>query len=226
MAWSLEEEIIACAPIATTDVAVALRAIGLLSGEASNAFELRLHRDWYPGGAETYLYEFSLYWPPAQELRLLLKACIAFGGLAGTRHVVAEWMARRRVLTAAGATVSLVFGEPKSTVIEEWVPMSLREAVEQGHKHERFEIAKQLGLLAAVFDSEGFAPVSLHDLRSHGSDVVMVDFGADLGPPGKPVEHSANLGLILRTAKLSGLDEFHLEAVSATYDAIVSAHRP
>jgi hypothetical protein len=42
--------------------------------------------------------------------------------------------------------------------------------------------AQHASMMSTIYEL-GFHPVGLHDLRSRGSDVVMIDFGSDLGAP-------------------------------------------
>lgn len=71
----------------------------------------------------------------------------------------------------------------------------------------------------------GFVPLSAHDWRSRGDDVVLIDFGQDLGPPG--VGKGSEAGLlseVLDSVDHAGIDlsPTELMLVSATYESSLS----
>ena len=79
-----------------------------------------------------------------------------------------------------------------------------------------------LAQLAAVISQLGFAPIDLfEDLYSHGEDVVLVDFGESLGPPGiaEPTNH-------VFEQLLAALESWHVvlpvEAVSCLHNSFFS----
>lgn len=142
--------------------------------------------EWIPGGAETYSLRFRVETGAGSEA-YLLKSVVAFGG-GGVGQTGNDWLARRTMLDRAGVRVPRLFAFRKATFLEEYVPRALREVVQRDAgvadtvRAECIEVAGTIGAL-------GFRPVSLFaDARSHGRDVVLVDFGADLGPALEPPE--------------------------------------
>ena len=82
-----------------------------------------------------------------------------------------------------GVKTPVLYAWGQGELLEEDVPWSLLEAIARvGEVPE--SILLGLAKLAGIVASLGFLPVELFDdLRGHGDDVVMVDFGQDLGPP-------------------------------------------
>lgn len=167
--------------------------------------ELVALTDWYRGGAETYIMDFTV--GQAGEIRrFLLKACVALGDFSGTAGIVEQWLGRREVLSANRVAVSQVHGVHSSTLLEEWIPYGIGEALSaSGNRKGRTQsLLLQLGYLAGVLTREGFPAISLNDLRSRGRDVVVIDVGEDLGPPGVAgTDHLAILEQALSLAEQS-----------------------
>ncbi|MGH3811082.1 MAG: hypothetical protein ACRDUV_01320, partial [Pseudonocardiaceae bacterium] len=75
---------------------------------------------------------------------------------------------------------------------------------------------------AVLTVSADFVPLSADDWRSRGDDVVLVDFGQDLGPPG--VGHGSEAGLlseVLDNVDRAGIDlsPTELVLVSSSYES-------
>jgi hypothetical protein len=66
-----------------------------------------------------------------------------------------------------------------ATLIEEFIPYNLAEAV--ARQESRLALLPEVARTAATLAKAGFAPLGAHDWRSRGADVVLVDFGQDLG---------------------------------------------
>jgi hypothetical protein len=94
-------------------------------------------------------------------------------------------------------------------LVEEDIPYTLDEAIALAH--DRTAILRALGLTAARLIKAGFAPLSAHDWRSRGDDVVLIDFGQDLGPAN--LVHGAESGLLSEI--LDNLADAHLEFTAA-----------
>jgi hypothetical protein len=144
----------------------------------TGASRVELLHDWAQLGGETFSADFLLHLPES-DVHLFAKACIKYFPI----ETVDEWLVRRRVLEENGVTVPKLYARDRAVIIEEFIPYSLIEA---------FSIADEAGkeiLRQAFVDtykrvtSAGFGPFSLHDARSHGENVVLVDMGEDIGSP-------------------------------------------
>jgi hypothetical protein len=134
---------------------------------------------WYQGGSETYVTDFLLKREGESPQHLIAKACIKMGA----RYAMAEWFKRRERLTENGITFPVVHAidEPGATWVEEFIPYTYKEAYDTGDDQHRSELKRRFVETFLRMEGVGFAPKGLHDLRSHGEDVVVVDVGEDLG---------------------------------------------
>jgi hypothetical protein len=157
------------------DEAQWLADTGILDSAVSD-YAIETRNDWKRLGSETYILDFEVTSESIVK-RLIAKACVKFC----PSQTIAEWHDRRNVIEGAGIAVPKLYSTHGGVYIEEFIAYDLRAAYSQmdlkgKHQlHERFtETYVKLGEL-------GFSPVSLHDARSRGSDVVLIDFGSDLG---------------------------------------------
>ena len=154
--------------------------MGILSS-IDEQFSIVTIADWERSGAETYSYIFDVV--SAVRTRLILKACVALAVGRSLDTVVEEWVKRRSLLQSHKVATPKLFGHCQGTILEEFVFYDINDVLRRSAKPEL--IASGLGHLAAVLVSLGFHPIQpFHDLRSRGLDVVVIDFGEDLGPPG------------------------------------------
>lgn len=141
--------------------------------------QLRMVSDWERRGAETY----SLFFDSANShgvQRYVLKVCIAgYGDHTGT---VDRWMERRTAVAGAGIQVPVLLARAGSAFCEEYVPLSLGDALAAGSP-DTGSLVRALAVTLGGLKCLGFNPGRLDDLRSRGTDVVVVDFGADLTLP-------------------------------------------
>jgi len=143
------------------------------TGEESDIYTI--NRDWSSGG-ETYVLDFTLH--EAEEKRCIMKACIKIP----CTETMDEWVERRAVVKDAGVTTPELYHRDRATIIEEFIPFSIQEAFDQADEDDRRAIAENVIATFRTLEASGFQPRPMHDLRSHGTDIVVVDFGEDLGP--------------------------------------------
>ncbi|WP_210086861.1 hypothetical protein [Mycobacterium sp. OAE908] len=173
--WNLTDELLAI--LGAESVSAGFRAAGL---EVGDELCFTTVRDWYRAGGESYVYVFDVS-DNQQSFRLLLKSLV--GSVGGLEYKFKEVLERRRLLEHRGIGTPKLYGHHKATLLEEFVPYTLREALSRPGD-DMFRAALDAIRLGTTLDSLGFAPVSLFpDLRSHGANAVLVDFGSDLGPP-------------------------------------------
>jgi hypothetical protein len=186
--WTLENELKGLAGRA--ELLEALRALGLLH-EEEELTSLSITRDWYRSGAETYGLRFLVVTDSGRR-NFFMKACVALPGAGSLGDVFDQWLSRRRLVESLGVTTPLLYATGPALLVEEYIPFTLSRALTTTDNHEA--LFRRLGTTAALVVNAGFVPISVHDWRSHGDDVVLVDFGQDLGPPG--LAHGTESGLL------------------------------
>jgi hypothetical protein len=183
----LESEI--CKLSDSPEIPQALCALGLLQNQLEQ-FKLVQIEDWTRSGAETYSYVFQLH-RNQETTKLILKACIvpAYGRTTG--DILNGWLTRRNLVTSQGISTPRLYASGHGVILEEFIPFSLPMVINTHLIDNQFGI--RLGVLAATLARYRFCPVApFVDLRSRGKDVVMVDFGSDLGSPFQTSVNSMN----------------------------------
>lgn len=181
--WTLEQDLIKVSGAATLDQA--LRSLGLVEPAQVSYVLKEGARGWYRGGAETYIYHFSVVGEGALEIHALLKACVAYAPAGNLTDILRTWIERRELLTRHGVATPRLYGHGHGLVVEEFVPLDLRDVLGHAKAEERDSLVADLLWYAAVLARMGFAGSDcFSDLRSRGRDVVVVDFGEDLGGSG------------------------------------------
>jgi hypothetical protein len=171
----------------TESLASAIEKLAVGGDDPSNC-SLTLVRDWYRAGAESYIYVFDIVCTN-DKTRLLFKAFVGFpaGGSLVAKHN--EMLYRRELLADNGVAVPRLYGVAGATILEEYIVDDLDTGIAGADSKARRNLAEDLIHYGAVLDRLGFFPVSpFSDLRTDGSRLFVVDFGADLGPPGKFID--------------------------------------
>lgn len=208
--WTLADEIRKIAGKDKLDAA--LREIGLL-GSSDNLSDLITVRDWYRSGAETYGFQFTVITTAGQSHKCFMKACVAYAAGIPLKDIFAQWMYRRAKVADNDVDTPKLYATGAALLIEEFIPYSVDQAL--ADIKNRHQILRRLGSTAAHLVKMGFAPISMHDWRSRGRDVVLVDFGQDLGPADIAVDSESGVlselidNLSRAAVKLSG-DELRL----------------
>lgn len=152
---------------------------GELLGALGSDAHLSLVSDWAQRGAETYSLIFDAATSSGVQ-RCVLKVCVAgYGDHTGTLN---RWMARRSAIQAEGIHVPRLLARSGAAFCEEYIPLSLGEALARGDQGGS-DLLTPLALTLVGLSRLGFNPGRVDDLRSRGSDVVVVDFGSDLTLP-------------------------------------------
>lgn len=212
--WTLENELRKIT--AKGKIPEALTSLGLI-GDADVPYRILVIEGWRRGGSETYLYDFGIQTPEGFR-RYLIKACTpsVIPG-SNVEAILSEWLDRRSILSRNGIETPKLFYAGEGIIVEEYIPMLLEEILELSVH--RTKLLRELAKLAAVLDFLCFSPNEpFGDLRSRGTDLVVVDFGFDLGPSAV-LSHEAGHAFskllswlkrrqpFLETAELAALEE-------------------
>jgi hypothetical protein len=215
LSWTLADELTGLAQ--GDELADSLTKIGLLdAGEALGSLDVI--RDWYRSGAETYSLHFSVATSAGTRRQYMLKACVASPGSSSLAEVFSEWLKRRALLDALGISTPVLYATGRAVLVEEHIPYTLAEAL--GRAGDRIVLLAALGATAARLVGGGFVPLSAHDWRSRGTDVVLIDFGQDLGPANLTRGSEAGLlsEIIDRLSASYALSGTELQAIGAAYE--------
>jgi hypothetical protein len=177
--WSLEHEL--CQLSGEPTLTAALVKLGAISGTQAR-FSLYGDSEWSRGGAETYLYRFWVHEDGNAINGYLVKACVAFSAGSSIDAILKAWIDRREQLARHGISTPRLLGYGSGILVEELVPYDFRSLILEKSEDEAWSLILELATLAGVVSALHFRPTALFsDLRSRGNDVVMVDFGEDLG---------------------------------------------
>ena len=163
--------------------------------EISSPEQITIIEWWKPGGAETYTACFSLIDNDGVHRDLIAKACIKLC----PRETTQEWLQRRAILSENGVHFPEIYAIEGATLVEEFIPYTFFEAYKTANQKQRSALEECFKNTYLKIIGAGFNPTSLHDLRSHGDDVVVIDVGEDLGPP-RPI-NSCDLSAVLNAEK-------------------------
>lgn len=153
-----------------------LAQVGLIeSPEIPYQFELV--RDWYLPGSESYVLDFKVNPAEGTRKRVLAKACIKMCPV----QTVEEWHSRRQRVKLAGIEVPTLYSTHRADYIEEYIEMDLKTAYNSADTETRDKLESRFVETYQKLGQLGFRTVSLHDVRSRGDDIVLIDFGSDLG---------------------------------------------
>jgi len=198
-------------------LADSLRKIGLLdAGEPLGSLDVVC--DWHRSGAETYSLRFAVVTSVGARRQCMLKACVASPGASSLVEVFSEWLERRATVSVLGISTPTLYATGRAVLVEEHIPYTLAEAL--GRADDRMALVSALGATAARLVAGGFAPLSAHDWRSRGTDVVLIDFGQDLGPANLAPGSEAGLlsEIVDHLSASSALSGAELQALGAAYE--------
>lgn len=217
--WTLEGELKELA--GQDDLDSWLHSIRLLE-RGDTLSTLATVRDWYPSGAETYSLRFAVLTSRGQRHECFMKACVPFPSGIPLKDVFAQWLSRRAVVEELGIDTPRLYAAGTALLVEEYIPHTLSEALARAA--DRTRLLRSVGWTAACLVKAGFAPISAHDWRSRGEDVVLVDFGQDLGPAGLALgSESGLLSEVLDNLANAGLElsAVDLQIVGSVYERVL-----
>lgn len=186
MEWTLRTELLNLASLGPgADAIHALRDLGLISADEA-PIDVHINdagSTWLRLGAETYCFRFEVQIGTETPQAYMLKACTTFTGRP-LEEIVSEWIRRRRTLESSGVSTPRLYASGNATILEEYIPYSLMEALSKQARGERPHLIQSIGKAIEKICQLQFAPLTIHDWRSRGQDVVLIDFGTDLGSAG------------------------------------------
>lgn len=180
--WTLEKEL--CDLTGKDDISQALCHLKILYNP-SEKYSFGGDKDWERGGAETYIYRF---WVEHSHDNLrqefIIKACVAYSPASPLDKILEEWIRRRTLLENNGIGTPKLFIYGKGVVIDEFIPHLFIDVI-KANLNKLDSYLYLLSMYAGTLNRLGFSPIEpFSDLRSRGEDLVVVDFGEDLGPQG------------------------------------------
>jgi hypothetical protein len=165
-----------CKAASTSNLESAIVALNLSAGDPP--YDLRVDRDWWSSGGETFATTFSIV-AGRRVSTFMLKSAISLG--SRPVDAVQSWLHRRDQISRAGVETPQLIFHGNGDVCEEFVAYELRALMISSRAALRAALQEELVRTISALFAAGFRPRSLHDLRSRGTDVVVVDFGFDLG---------------------------------------------
>jgi hypothetical protein len=167
-----------------------LLGLNTLSLLGANSSDIEVVTPWHQGGAETYVADFLLT-KGGDVQHLIAKACIKFG----PREAMNEWLGRRKMLQENGVCFPELVLVDGATIVEEYIPYSFAEAFHSANANEQNSLRLAFVNTYKRIVGAGFTPMSVHDIRSRGSDAIVIDVGEDLGAPSTITE--CNLSIVV-----------------------------
>ncbi len=219
--WTLEAEL--CDLAHEDDITAALHTLRLI-GSAKEPYRIAVTQDWHAGGAETYILTFTV-WQAGLERQYVMKACTAWAPGQRLGQISDSWLRRRTLLTELGVSTPALIGTGAALLVEEYIPYEFLDALDDANERTRVLLLRALGRTAGLLVRAGFAPLSTHDWRSRGADVVLIDFGQDLGPPGLALgSESGLLAELLNLIDQRNIDlaSDEVHAVGAEYESALA----
>jgi len=177
--WSLKDEL--CSISEEGNISLALSNLDILESPEEE-FVINKGEGWSRGGAETYIYKFSVEKKRSgKSEEFIIKACAPFSPAIDIDKTLKSWIKRRKILSDYGICTPRLVAVSDGLILEEYIPYLLRSKISKdGHNQDKLlpELAHYAGILSKL----GFSPISpFKDLRSRSNDVVVVDFGEDIG---------------------------------------------
>lgn len=183
--WTLESELLQLSGAET--VTEALEIFGITS-PSDEAVRLTIDRDWYQGGAETWVFVFSVVCSTRAPQQFILKACAPSFAPRPVSEICDSWFKLRHYLTSEGISAPRVFARNGPLWLEEFIQDDLKQALRR--RGTDLQLPYAIGATARGLLATGYYSRSYHDWRTNGNDVVLVDFGSDLSKVHETVEPS------------------------------------
>lgn len=179
--WSLEDELKTLSGGSSLEEAV--KSLALVPS-GTMAFAIESLGEWQRAGSETYTYRFRISSGSSFLCDYILKACVVFSSGRSPDVILDDWLGRRALVQAFGIDAPILFGRGQGIILEEYIQQTVKEQISKGWPGGPSALVTELSRYAATLAALGFAPIeAFADLRTRYKDLVMVDFGEDLGSP-------------------------------------------
>lgn len=186
-AWSIEKEL--CKLAKKDKLPDALSALGLISSPQED-YTISSHGSWERGGAETYIFKFSIK-TNSNINKYILKACVKFSPSMSIDKIIDEWVSRRNLISSFGISTPKLFYFGDGVLIEEFIPFTLKNQLKDSFNN---NILYDLAYYSGILELNKFLTIApFSDLRSRGDDLVVIDFGEDLGSPNSKKQTNESL---------------------------------
>jgi hypothetical protein len=160
----------------------ALQIIGIIPKD-----EKLLHysdkSEWRRGGAETYISDFeaiTLVDGYERRYHIIAKAIVKWS--SDLDRIAAEWIKRQERLNAFGVNTPRHHAYWRGLLFQQFITFSLEDYFKNAQPQTKLQLALELFDTAVKVDRAGFQPSSfVHDLRTDGLTIFVVDLGEDLG---------------------------------------------
>jgi hypothetical protein len=219
--WTVKDELCRLAGVGT--LPEALVRVGIAS-ECAKSVTVRQATEWRRSGAETFSTELEVIQEGRVLQTLLLKACtpaLAVG--VPLDSILNAWLQRRNLLQSCHVATPHLYAFGNGVLLEEKIPYLLRDAIAATlpSSPQRLALISDLARFACTLSALGFVSQNaFSDLMSRGVDVVVVDFGADLGPPN--ADSPAAIDYLLSLTQW--LSSQHIHLTKLEYRAIHSTY--
>lgn len=176
--WSLEGELLKVSE--KSNLKDALVSLKIIHRSEEN-ISVKVMKDWHKSGSETYSLLFSV---SSNDMfsELWMKACTPASFGVQIEQVMTKWVRRMGDIEKWNSVfVPKMYLANDGIIIQEHIPHSLLDVVNVKTVK---KIGDQCYSLIRCLSANNFLPTGIwHDLRSRLDDVVLVDFGEDLGEP-------------------------------------------
>jgi hypothetical protein len=179
--WSIEAEL--CGLAESPSLREACESLRLTEPlEVGTKVALAELAPWQRSGAETYLYLFAVKSDEDVVGEYALKAMVAATPGIPPELQLSRRLNRRQRLVESGGTVPNLYAAKKGVWLEERLPHSLLDALDD--REPTHELQRNIISLLASVAKAGFSPLSVApNIMVRNATAYWVDFGTDLGDP-------------------------------------------
>lgn len=171
-----------------------LKSLGqaIIDSTGVKSEDITIVNPWHQAGGETFCTDFT-FSSGDERVHLIAKACIK----TCPAETFRDWLDRRALIEAQNISVPKVILTQKALLVEEFIPYTFKEAYDKGAPNVQEKLKSEFEHMYETIAELGFYAVSFHDIRSRVDDLVMIDFGIDLGGQSKTKRSTFNNQLLL-----------------------------
>lgn len=137
---------------------------------------------WVRGGSETYIAECKLVFEKenvTSERHIIAKAILSMVDVDSRWN---QYLRRIKRLNEYGVKTPLNFGYAEGVIYQEFIPFSFAEFYQSANPAVKDGLRQELRQMARLVDDAGFSTTGfVHNIRTDGEKLYIVDFGSDLG---------------------------------------------